>query len=355
MAPGVLSIARAHSAGPAEGNWSITFALAGGLLQAFAGLIGPGAVGCVAQVESPLFVGGFAFTVLFVGEREIEMDVGVGGHGAGGAAQMVNGFVELAEFFQSAAQVVAGDAVERIDLHGSEEAIACVAQLAHLVVGDAEVDVRFDPVRREVHDALIIFDRLRECFGARFAIERGLKDIFGGGAEHGAQFSRLRRQVKRESPLAQERIEGAIGARGDDVNFAAEFDEAKFLDGYGRGAKLRFHQGDGAANAFGGDAILGDALDGAQGDEVTEAVKSFAPARFGAYQAQTLPVAKTVRLESQDAPNFISRISLRQSARPPLAPVVLRTIMHLVSTLAYGIRLWITSGGKAQGESQRHH
>ena len=312
-------------------------------MQAFARLVGPGAAGGVTQIERPLFVGCFTFTAFFVGQREIEMNIGVGRHGACGAAQMVYSFVELAEFFQSAAQVVPRDAAEGVNLHGGEEAVARVAELAHLVVGDAEVDVRLDPVGREVHDALIIFYRLRKSFGARFAIERGLEEIFGSGADHGAQLRGLRGQVKRKSPLTQKRIEGALGAGWNDVNFAAEFDEAKFLDGQGRGAKLRFHHGDGAANTFRGDAILGDALDRAQGDKVAETVESLAPAGFGTYQAQTFPVAKTVWLKSQDAPNFVTRISLRQSARPPLAVVMLRKIMHLVSTLAYGTGLWITS------------
>src|ERR1700684_4353123 len=148
MTSGVLSIVAAHSAGPTERNGGAAFTLAGGLLHALAGLVSPGAVGGVAQIERPLFVGGFAFAAFFVGEREIEMDVRVCGHGAGGAAEMVNGFVKLAEFFQSAAQVVAGDAVERIDLHGGKEAVAGVGELAHLVIGDAEIDVRFDPAGR---------------------------------------------------------------------------------------------------------------------------------------------------------------------------------------------------------------
>jgi hypothetical protein len=249
---------------------------------------------------------------------------------------VVNGFVELAEFFECAAQVVAGDAVERIDLHGGEEAVARVGELAHLVVGDAEIDVRFDPVGREVHYALIIFDGLGEGFGARFTIERGLKEIFGSGADHGVQFLGLRGEVKRKSPLAQKRIEGTFRAGGNDVNFAAEFDEAKFLNGHGSGAKLRFHQGYSAADAFGRDVILSDALDGAQGDEVAETVEALAPAGFGAYETQTLPVAKTVRLKTQDAPNFISRISLRQSARPPLALVVLAG-----DDYAPGVKSWL--------------
>jgi hypothetical protein len=107
------------------------------------------------------------------------------------------------------------------------------------------------------------------------------------------------------------------------VNFAAEFDEAKFLEWDGRGAELFFHQGDGAANPFGRNPILGDALDRAQGNQIAETVKSLAPAGFGAYQAQAFPIAKSVRLKTQDAPHFISRISLRQSARPLARLVVL--------------------------------
>jgi len=342
MTSGVLSIVPAHSAGPAEGNGIAAFALAGGSLHALAGLVSPGAVGGVAQIERPLFVGGFAFTASFVGEREIEMHVRVSGHGTRGAAQMFHGFVKLAEFFESAAEVVERDAIERINLHGGEKAIARVGELAQLIVGDAKVDVRFDPIRSQIHDTLIIFDRLGQSFGVRFAIERGLKEIFGSGAGHGVQFRGLRSEVKWESPLAQKRIEGTFGAGRNDVDFAAEFDQAEFLDRHGPGAELHFHQSDGAAHTIGGHAILGDALYGAQGYEIAEAVKSLAPAGFGPHQAQAFPIAKTVRLKTQDAPDFISRISLRQSARPPHVLVMVRMIMHLVSTLAYGTRLCIT-------------
>src|ERR1700733_5955119 len=173
MTSGVLSIVAAHSAGPTEGNGSAAFALAEGSLHALAGLVSPGTVGGVAQIERPLFVGGFAFTAFFVGEREIKMNVRVSGHGTRGAAQMFHGLVELAEFFESAAEVVARDAVERINLYGSQKAIARVGELTQLVVCDAEVDVRFDPVRRQIHDTLIIFDRLGQSLGLGFAVERG--------------------------------------------------------------------------------------------------------------------------------------------------------------------------------------
>ncbi len=69
LALGVLSIAHAHSAAAAEGNRGAAFALAGGLLQTLAGLVGPRAIGSVAEIERPVFVGGFAFAALFVGER----------------------------------------------------------------------------------------------------------------------------------------------------------------------------------------------------------------------------------------------------------------------------------------------
>lgn len=290
-------------------------------MQALAGLIGPRAVGRVTQVERPLFVGGFAFTAFFVGERQIKVNVGVSWHGACGAAKMIHGLINLAEFFQSAAQVITRDAVERVNLHGGEEAIARIGELAQLVVRDTEIDVRFDPIGREIHHALIIFDRLRQGFCARFAIERGLKEILGRGADHGAQFRRLRSEVKRKSPLAQKWIKGTFRARRHDVDLAAEFDEAEFLDRHRRGAKLFFHQRYGAADTFSGDMILGDALNGAQGHQVAEAVEALAPAGFRTHQAQAFPVAKTVRLKTQDAPNFISRISLRQSARPLARPV----------------------------------
>ena len=129
------------------------------------------------------------------------MDVGVGGHGAGGAAEMFDGFIEFAEFFESAAEVVARDAVERIDLDGVEKTIAGVGELAELVIGDAEVDVGFDPGGREFDDALIILDGLRQSFGAGFAIERGAEKILGSGPGHGVKLGGLRRHVERKGPL----------------------------------------------------------------------------------------------------------------------------------------------------------
>ena len=188
------------------------------------------------------------------------MDVGVGGHGAGGAAEMFDGFIEFAEFFESAAEVVARDAVERIDLHGVEKTIAGVGELAQLVIGDAEIDVRFDPGGSEFDDALIILDRLRQSFGTRFAIERGAEKVFGSGAGHGVKLGWLRRHVERESPLFEKWIEGKFGSRRDHVNFAAQIDQAELVQRNGCGAELFFDESHSAFYFAGGDVIFGEAL-----------------------------------------------------------------------------------------------
>ena len=84
--------------------------------EARAGLIGPRAIRSVADIEEPLLAGESAFAALFVREREIEMHVGVRGHGAGGAAEMFDGSVNLTLLFEDAAQVIARDAVHGIEL-----------------------------------------------------------------------------------------------------------------------------------------------------------------------------------------------------------------------------------------------
>ena len=148
------------------------------------------------------------------------MHVRVSGHGACGLAKMLDGFIELAQFLESAAEVVARNPIEWINLYGGEEGVARVGELAELVIGDAKIDVRFDPVGREVHHALVILDRLRKRLMLCFAIERGAKKILGCRPGHGVKFGRLRGSIERESPLLQERIERQLRARGNDVNLA---------------------------------------------------------------------------------------------------------------------------------------
>ena len=148
--------------------------------------------------------------------------------------------IELAQLLESAAQVVARDAVQRINLHRGEESVTCVGKLPQLIVSDAEIDVRFDPVRREFHHALVIFDGFRQRLAARFAIQRRLEKILGRGPGHRVQFRGLRRHIKRESPLPQERIERSFRSRWHHVYIAAQFHQTQFLHGPSAFAKLFF-------------------------------------------------------------------------------------------------------------------
>ena len=170
--------------------------------------------------------------------------------------------------------------------------------MAKLVIGDAEIDVGFDPIRSKLHHAVIIFDRFGQSFGAVLAAERGLEEIFGRGTGHGVELGGLDGHVEREGPLLKERIERPHGARRNDVNLAAEFDQAQFLHGARACGKLRFDQLDGAADAAGRNVILRDALNATEGDQVAETIKFLAPTRLRFYEAQTLPVAETARLKS---------------------------------------------------------
>jgi hypothetical protein len=283
--------------GAAEGDGEFFFA-ARVFAQAQAGLIGPRAGGCEAEIKQPLFAGAAAVAALFVREREVEMHIGMRGHGARGAFEMADGFVKLAEFFERATEVVARNAVERIDLHGGLKRCARIGELAELVVSHAEIDVGFDPVGREFHDAMIIFNGLRQRVGAVFAIERGLEKFLGRGPGHGVELGGFDGHVERESPLLKKRVERALGTRRDHVNFAAEFDETQFLDGARCRGELSFDELDGAANAAGGNVILGDALKAAEGDQIAKGVELLSPASAGIDEAQTLPVTETARLKS---------------------------------------------------------
>jgi hypothetical protein len=82
------------------------------------------------------------------------------------------------------------------------------------------------------------------------------------------------------------------------VDFTPELDKAKLLHGNRRGGELRLDEFDGATDAAGGNVALGEFLNGAQGEEIAEAVKALAPTGLRSYQAQTFPVAETARLKS---------------------------------------------------------
>ena len=95
----------------------------------------------------------------------------------------------------------------------------------------------------------------------------------------------LRRHIEREAPLLQKRVEGNFGAGRDHVNFAAQIDEAELMQGKRRRAELFFDERDGAFYFAGRDMILNETLQRAKSYEIHKAIKTLAPAGFGADQA----------------------------------------------------------------------
>src|SRR5208282_1662488 len=135
------------------------------------------------------------------------MNVRMSGHGAGGATQMLDGLVDLALFFEDAAEVVARNSIQGIELDGGKKLGAGLFGAAHLIESDAQVDVRVNPVGREVDHQAVIVDGLGQRFGLSLAIERRLKQILGGWSRHRVQFCPERRRVEGESPLLLDRAE----------------------------------------------------------------------------------------------------------------------------------------------------
>ena len=245
------------------------------------------------------------------------MHVGMSGHGPCRTAQVIDSLIELAKLLEGATQVIARDSVQGINLHRSQKSVSCVGELSQLIVSNAQIYVRFDPTRRQFHDALVIFDRFRQCLAASFAIQRGLKKILGRRSGHRVQFRGLRRHIVRERPLAQKGIEGCFRSWRYHMYVAAQLDHAQFLNWQGLVPKLFFDQCDGAPHPARRDTILRQILDGSHSNQVAETVKTLAPARFRPYQPQSFPVTKTARLQPQNAPNFTSCITLSQAEEPP--------------------------------------
>ena len=101
------------------------------------------------------------------------------------------------------------------------------------------------------------------------------------------------------------------------MNLATQVKEAELMHRQGSCAELFFDESDCAAHLSGWHMILGEALDGAQCEQVHETVKALAPARFGTNQPQAFPVTKTVRLKTKNAAGFRPRISLSQLLKTP--------------------------------------
>jgi hypothetical protein len=302
------------------------------LLESSTSLISPRAGRGIAEIKEPLFSGEPSLAALFIRQRQVEMHVRMCGHRACCAAQMFDSFVDLAQFFERAAKVVASDSVERIELHCGAKCSACVRDLAGLVVGDAKVDVSFDPIGRQVHHAFVNLNRLGNRFRIRLAIQRHFEELFGSSPHHGTHFRRYFRLLEGKYPLPPNRIEGHRNTRRDDEDFAAMLADAMFLQGAGLSAELLLGERNCEANAASRNFTFGESLYGAERDEIAEAVKAFAPASARANELQPFPITKTARLDSQNAPCFSARVALSQARRSPASEELCRTIMHPLST-----------------------
>jgi hypothetical protein len=298
-----------------EGNWRGALAALGILLEARASLFGPGAAGGMTQIERPMAAREPALVALFVGDGEIEMDVGVPGNHASGAAEMNDSQVDLALLLINTAEIVLRDAAIGIKADGGEKFGACFLGLAHLIERDAEIDVRLDPVGCEMQRLAIELDGLGDGFFVRFAIHSGLEEFLRGAAGEGVDFlgGRIARGAEREGPLLLERAERTSGAGRHDQDVAALFDEAQLLKRKRLRAKLIFDELDRAVHAQRGNAIVGEALDRAQSDEVAKGVEALTPSRAWADEMQAFPISQTARLDSYNSSYFSSRVSLRQS------------------------------------------
>ena len=192
-----------------------------------------------------------------------------------------------------------------------------------MIERDAEIDVRLDPVGGEVQYLAVTIDSLREHAGILFAIQRNFENFFGRASGELMRLGVLLGETERKRPLAADGIERAIRAGRNDEDFAAKFDEAKFLERGVRFTELRreflLHETEGATDATRGNAAVGEAFDGAKGDEVAKAIEVFAPAGVGRNQAQALPIAQAVRVQAQNAACFFSGEALVQASGPRVA------------------------------------
>lgn len=261
-----------------------------------------------------------AFAALLVSQRKIEMNVGVAGHRSSSAPQMLDGRVVLTQFLESTAQVITRDTTQRIERHRGNKSRTSLGELPHLVIRDSKIDVRFNPIWRKFHHALIILDRLRKHVLLRLTTQRGLEEFFRRRAGHRMQFCGPLWNIKWKSPLLPERIERPVGAGRNHQNIAPQFDQAKLLQRQRSAPKLLFDERDSPPQFPSGDPIKRDSLDRPESHQVAKTIEPLAPSCFRPNKTQPLPIAKTPRLESQDAPNFISSISVCQAAVPCVVP-----------------------------------
>ncbi len=166
------------------------------------------------------------------------MDVRVGRHGAGGAAKVIDGFVEHALFLEDTTKVVARDAVHGVELDGCLKCGARLFGLARLVERDSEIDMSLNPFRGELEDLPVGVNGLWERLGGFLAIERCLEQFFRRAARQRVQLRRFCGHAEGENPLLPDGIEWPSFAGRNYQNFAPLFKESKLLKGHGGAAKL---------------------------------------------------------------------------------------------------------------------
>jgi hypothetical protein len=287
------------------------------LLKSSASLISPRTGRSIAEIKKPLFSGESALPALFIRQGQVEMHVRMRRHRTRRAAQMFDGFVDVAEFFERAAQIVARNPIQWIELYCCAKCGTRVRDLTGLVVSDTKVDVSLDPIRRQVHNALVDLNRLGNCFSTRLAIQRHFEKLFGSSPDHRTQFRRHFRWLERKYPLPPDGIEGHWSARRDDEDFAAALPDAMLLQRAGLSAELLLGERNCKTNAARRNFTFGKVFDGAECDEIAETVEPFAPTSARSNEPQPFPVAKTARLDSQDAPCFSARVALSQAGVSP--------------------------------------
>lgn len=80
--------------------------------------------------------------------------------------------------------------------------------------------------------------------------------------------------------------------------------------------KFPLSEGEGELDAASRNLAFSKALDGSNRNKIAEAVESLTPASPRPDKSQPFPIAKTARLNTQNAPCFSSRIALRQTGGP---------------------------------------
>src|ERR1700728_2161926 len=243
---------------------------------------------------------------------------------------MIDGLVDFSLFLEYASQVVTRNSVQRIKLHGGEKLGARFIGTAHLIKRHTQIDVRIDPLGREIEHLPVFFDRLRQKLWSSLAFQCALEQLLGRRPRHRMEFDRPRRQVEREHPLLLQRTKRARGARWNHHQVAALFKKAQFVERKLGAAELLPDQIDRTANAASRDSIIRQPLQRPQGDEIAKVIESLPPTGLGTHQLEPFPIAKTARVHSQNAPNLSSGISLHQAEDSSVQPIP-RKIMHPLS------------------------